>query len=227
MSQSLDDIVAELNGQKFVMAVSEEDGKIFTTLPDEFYEIKNPADFYEVLRQFRDDFKPEDGATVNNEVYDAESAEHFMKNYTPRQLEVLYYLSLGTKINSISDIIDIKIRGQVTEIMKKYRSHSPDSTRRDVINSFRHAFPHLYQFPKKGPFELTDQEYDIARRTLEGETHEQTATVYGVSKSFINHCLIDIYDRFRDQLQENQNPKFVLGIYFDLGLFYSKSNPKE
>jgi len=227
---ALEDIVVEHDEHTYRMGVREEDGKIFTTMPDNLQLLESPSDIYEVIKKLRDAFKPPEEAIVNNMEYNSRNAELFKENFFPKELETLYYMSLGYNNKAIAQNMKISKNTVKTNIIRLYgKFRFPNHGNKRVLTTmdYQKALPHLFPMRQYDPIELTNRQYEVARMIAEGRTRADIAEELVIGDTTVHTHTNDIYNRVRDQLP----PGYVLQVHivnlFSSGAFYSKSNPTD
>jgi len=224
----LEDIVVEHEGNTYSMGVEEEDGKIFTTMPDNLHELESPSDIYRVIEKLRDAFKPPEEAIINNIEYNPNAAKFFKERFQQRQLETMYYLSLGYNDEVIAQNMLIgktSVMNYITSI--NYRIIGwPDhlDKRVSIAMNFPKAFPHIFPMRQYDPIELTDRKYEIARMIAEGRTNSSIAEELVISASTVKSHVKNISRKIGDQLPSGYDYHVHIANIFSSGAFYSESN---
>jgi len=168
-----------------------------------------------------------DGVVVNNIEYNPKSAKFFKENFTPKQLQTLYYLSLGYNNESIAQNRNIGEKTVEKHIKNVYRIMDfPNHMNKRVPTAmdYRKAFPHLFPMRQYYPIKLTDRQYEVARMTAEGYTNISQAMELEIKVAAIERRTTFISRRVRDQLPSGYILRVHIANLFSGGVFYSKSN---
>jgi len=195
----------------------EEDGNIFTRLPDSL-------DSSTLLKLIHLDL-PE-RAVINGIEYDLKAAE-FFKGLSPRTLGVLYYMSLGNKYEGITQKMGIKKSSVQTHLIKFYdKIYIPNDKNKhvSVSTTFQKTFPHIFPVQQYEPIKLTNRQYEVAQKIAEGYSNTFISTELGTVIETIKRHENEISLKIRDQLPNDYNLRVHIANLFNSGVFYSKSN---
>lgn len=195
----------------------EEDGKIFTRLPDDL----DSSTLDELIN-----LELPEGIVVNNIEYDPKNARMFKDTFEPRLLKILYYMSLGYNNGGIAKNMDIKEKTVENYLNHIYQwDEFPKNMIRRVLMTadFRKTFPHLFPIQQYKPTKLSDAQYEVARMVAQGHYN---LSIAGKPENIfaVQYKITRISEKIIDQLPSDYNLRVCITNIFNSGDFYSKSN---
>jgi len=195
-----------------------EDGKIFTRLPDDL----DSSTLLEIIH-----LELPEGVVVNNIEYNPIFAKSLKDNFTPEELETLYYMSIGYDNRSIVKNMKINKRtleNHINDINGKVYFPNNMSRRVSVVMAYRKAFPHLFPMRQYKPIRLTDRQHEVAQMIAEGHTNASITKELVIEVHTVERHTNYINGRVRDQLPPGYDLRVYTANMFSSGAFYSKSH---
>jgi len=198
------------------------DGIHFSTDPKSL-EMVRGGKFIDYLNSY----VPLEGSIVNNIEYDSEAASFFRSVLTPKQLETLYYVSLGLEDEAVAQIRNVtpnSLKQYMSTINRKLKDVLQDQDPRiGSIISYQSAFPHLFPELENTFVELTSKGYIIANLIGEGRTDTYIAAQLAIVEEEVEWHIEQIYGSISSLVSPQDHLRSKVAILARRGMFKEPS----